>query len=191
MQTQHLDPSERLLGYSVGNPHPHRDKLPAHSGMLAHYMPSGITLHVLLDRCSPVDVHAFRAGERQFGLLPLRGGYIWLMRDGVASWDAPYCPAIEPPENQRLPWADADLGPQTRTGISIILVDERRIVRALKYVSASPDFTRKLAALHAAKLAEAPASRTAWDGEVNRYFARYPNPKDAFQHAVATSEAGE
>ena len=190
MQTQDYSASAHSIIYSVGCLHPYRDKLSAHSGMVAHYMPSGITLHVLMDRCTPDDVHVFRTGERRFGLLPMKGGYVWLMRDAVASWDAPYCPGIEPPENQHLPWTAASLGPQTCTAVMLILADEQRIVRALKDVSASPYFTRKLTFIHANALSEIPASRAAWDGEVDCYFSRYPEPNAAFRHAVVTSKAG-
>lgn len=81
--------------YCVGLPHPYREKLPRGTGMLAQYMRDGITMHVLLDKCSGADVQAFQVCERKFGLLPGHGGYIWLLRDGVTTWDAPYSPVIE------------------------------------------------------------------------------------------------
>src|ERR1700754_4244436 len=76
--------------YSVGNAHPYGDVLPRQQGMMAQYTPCGTTLHVLLHDCSTSDVLAFRTSGFRFGLVPLRGGYAWLMRDGVSSWDAPY-----------------------------------------------------------------------------------------------------
>ena len=172
--------------YTVGEPHPHAEALPRQQGMMALYTPGTITLHVLLDRFSQADVHAFRHGGAKFGLVPLRGGYAWLMRDGVAFWDAPYSPGIEPREKQRLPWPNDQRMPEFRATPVLILADERRIVRAMKRVTVSPDLTRTLANLHARALAEPPVSRCAWKSEIQRYFNVYSSPRQAFKHAVVT-----
>ncbi len=188
-QTSRINPF--FEAYGVGGLHPYRDALPSRSGMVAQYMPGGIVLHVLLDNCTDADVCAWRAGGRKFGLLPLRGGYVWLLTDAVAVFDAPYCPGIEPPENQALPWEASERGLEARAGITLILADERRVVRALKLVTVSPDFTRRLEAMHARTLASAPASRMAWDAEMERYFRAYPRPQAAFRHATATCRGGD
>jgi hypothetical protein len=177
--------------YTVGQPHPFAEALPRQQGMMALYTPGGITLHVLLNDCSQADVRAFRHGGAKFGLLPLRGGYAWLMRDDVACWDAPYSPGIEPLENQGLPWRDDQRTPESRATPVVILADERRIVRAMKLVSVSPDLTRKLTNLHARALAEPPASQFAWKAEMQRYFNAYSSPREAFKHAVVTCKGGD
>jgi hypothetical protein len=179
-----------FCAYAVGKPHPYADALPRQQGMLAQYTPGGISMHVLLNGCSQADVRAFKCGGATFGLLPLRGGYAWLMRDDVAHWDAPYSPGIDPPENQGLPWCDDELMPESRATLVLILADERRIVRAMKLVSVSPGLTRKLEKLHARALAERPASRCAWNAEMQRYFNAYSSPREAFKHAVATCKGG-
>ncbi len=177
--------------YAVGELHPYRDVLPRSQGMLAQDTPSGIIHNLLPTDCFRADVLAFQIIGSEFGLVPMRDGYAWLMRDGVATWDGPYCPRIEPSDDRELPWHDDELTKESRASISLILTEDRLVVRAIKIVSVSAALTRKLEVLHAKALAERPVCRDGWDAEMRRYFRAYSSPRKAFQHAVVTCKGGD
>jgi hypothetical protein len=177
------------ISIEVGLPHPFWSFLPHEEGMRAIYQPSGINLIITLNSCSASDIRSFKDDGLKFGLLRMSGGYCWLLRTGFATLDAPYSPCLEAPEIQAGPWFDQPHTPNTRVAIHLHVIDRKGIARVRKMVSVSPDFTRKLEAIHASSL-RADLTPGQWEREVNAYFRRYPDPRKAFQLAAVTSKGG-
>jgi hypothetical protein len=104
-------------------------------------------LVVFYERPTSAEVYAFRSGTCEFGLFT-RGNVIWLLsKFGDLPWqDHPFSWHLVPERERDLP--SADLEKQVRAMLQVVLVDAATgIVRVLRAVTWSPDFTR---AMHAA-----------------------------------------
>lgn len=181
-----------FIHIGLGQKHPLWAKLPSHDeGMTALYDRGKVTLFLILHDWSETDTSAFRGSGLKFGLLPMRGGYTWLLWTGMCVFDMPYTPWLEAPENREPPWSQGGLGAETRLLIDIHALDRTGAVRGLKATTVSPHFTRALAQAHRRAIAEGQDAAKTWDAEVQRYNARYRTPNDALKHAVATSKGGD
>ena len=143
--------SEQLDGLSqpayttlaVGCPHPLWAKLSSHGeGMTARCDGVGVTLFLILHDWSDADTLTFRSKGLKFGLLPIRGGYTWLLSTGLCVFDVPYTPWLEVPENREPAWSQGGLAAETRLFIDIHAMDQTGTVRGLKAATVSPHFTR-------------------------------------------------
>ena len=181
-----------FITLAVGRPHPLWAKLPSRDeGMTALYDEGGVTLILILHEWSDADTLAFRSKGLKFGLLPMRGGYTWLLWTGLCVFDMPYTPWLEAPEHREPAWSQGGLGAETRLFIKIHAIDQTGTVRVLKAATASPHFTRVLAQAHRRAIAEGQDAVATWHSEIQHYNARYKSPNEALKHAVVTSKGGD
>jgi hypothetical protein len=120
------------------------------------------------------EVEAVRSGEAEFGLVLGEDVLFLLYRFGEAiRWsDAPYTWHLVP-AGEREPPARRRSG-ESRALLTVVLVDaDRNLVRALRALTLSPEFTRTL---HAAIRRQAARVWTAeaYDAELRRAYARWP-----------------
>ena len=159
--------------------------------MLVVCEPTGILLLMSLSPCSDDDVEEFRANPVTFGLLPMKGGYCWLLRTALCTFDAPYCPGLEAPDRRALCWDIANMTERTRGLLQVDLVDNTGIVRAIRATTVSPDFTRAVIELHKAALVDERPTPTSWDIEIAGMYRRFPDPERALRAAAFTSVGGD
>jgi len=137
------------------------------------------------------EVEAVRRGEAEFGLVVSGDVIFFLYRFGEAiRWsDAPYSWHLVPPGERELPEPPATA--ETRALLSVVLVDaDRNMVRALRALTFSPDFTREL---HGAIREQAGRTWTvaAYDAELRRAYKRWPTTDLMLPAAVARCRGGE
>jgi hypothetical protein len=138
---------------------------------------------------SPDEVEAARIGPAEFGLYH-EGDQIILCyrfrpaagrKSGMPWSDAPYhigrLAAAGRPAAEAVPPPDpAGLSAEARQLLHVVLLDERGIVRVLRAVTLSPEFTR---ALYAAirDQASRPYDRAAYEAGLDRLYARYTSDR--------------
>jgi hypothetical protein len=145
---------------------------------------------------SPDEVEAVRAGPSEFGLfhqyeqiiLCYRFGAAPGRKSGVPWSDAPYhigrlAAAGRPAAESEPPPDPAGLSAESRQLLHVILLDERGIVRVLRAVTLSPEFTR---ALYAAIRGQAsrPYDRGRYEAELDRLYQTYTSDRLAAACAV-------
>lgn len=141
------------------------------------------------------EIRAVRQGAAEFALYHHEDLVVLLYRfgppgEGVPWSDAPYTWHLVPPEQRTLPPAGDELGPEARALLSVILVDAGTgIVRALRQVSLSPEFTR---ALHDAIREQAARtwSEPVYDAQVDMLYGRYPTTEALLAAARARTAGG-
>lgn len=170
---------------AVGERYP--GALPPQEGVLYEHSSAGHIVLSALEAPTAIEERAYKSGPCEFALVVDGSAILLLSRFGPLPWaDAPYSWHLVPADRRDLPSADLDA--EKRATIAITLVDlHSRLVRALRLVSVSPDFTR---ALHGAIRAQAAQSwsEAAYDADLARVFS---SPTDALvSRAVARSVGG-
>jgi len=139
---------------------------------------------------SATEVTAIRTGPCEFALYARQPLLVLCFRfKGAGGWsDAPYSWHLLPEEERDLP--SADLEEEKRAMLQVVLVDAATgIVRAIRMVSLSPEFTR---ALHAAirEQASAPWDSGAYDRALDELYQTHPSTDALVAAAAARSSGG-
>jgi hypothetical protein len=160
-----------MHAYEVGKPYSENRR---HWPELAQYNYRGGEHELVLFLARPTsdETQAVRRGDAELALFVERSLIVLLYRFGQAlPWsDAPYSIHLVPFEQRTLP---PETGPEEHALLQIILVDAGTgIIKAMRVVSMSPDFTQTL---HNAirKQFDQPFTRSAYNGELEKLFARY------------------
>jgi hypothetical protein len=149
-------------------------------------------LLMVMGRLTEEEVAAVRSGPCDFGLLVSGPVIFFLYRfgDEIPWSDAPYSlwlvPAserVEPPTEWR---------PDTRALLTVILVEqESAIVRVLRAVTFSPEFTM---AIHGQIWAQATMrwrGRERYDRTISEAYGKWPHTSDMIRDAQAITKGGE
>ena len=163
--------------YSVGKPyHPDRKVWPQANQL--NWMSGELELLLFFDRPSRHEIEAVRVGRSEFALYDLEELVVLSYRfDGkraeVPWFDAPYQWHLVPVEQRVPPPAPDELGPETRVGLHVVLVNAMGgLIEALRLVTLSPEFTRGLfAAIR--RQAAVPYVREAYDRSLHVLCQRY------------------
>jgi hypothetical protein len=130
-----------------GEPYP-RGQAPYPEGADYHFRSHGHELRIFLARAGRTRVEAVRRGPVEFGLLAERAGLFLIARFGPSlSFDCPYHwrRTAEATGDRTMPPASEGTSPAARATIAIVLVEAATgIVRAIREVSFSPEFTRAI-----------------------------------------------
>jgi hypothetical protein len=143
-------------------------------------------LVLFLNRPTSDEIQSVRRGRAEFALFVKHSLIILLYRfDPALPWsDAPYSIHLVPPEQRTVP-ARTSAGQMAL--LHIVLVDASSgITRALRVISMPPDFTQ---VLHKAiqEQAKLPFTRSAYNGELEALYQRYPSADLAKMAAVRFS----
>lgn len=147
-------------------------------------------LVLCLAELTETEVTAVREGEAEFALL-VSGDVIFLFYrfGGAIDWsDAPYSWHLVPPGQRELPLPPTS--DEGRAPLLAVLVDaDRNLVRALRALTLSPEFTR---ALHEAIRAQAarPWSADRYDAELRRAYDRWPTSEAMLRAATVRTKGG-
>jgi hypothetical protein len=147
-------------------------------------------LLLCLSQLNNSDVDAVREGEAEFALVVSRGVIFFLYHFGAAiPWsDAPYSWHLVPEAQRELPEMPATA--ETRALLSVVLVDaDLNIVRALRTVTLSPEFTRMLHAVIRAQAAR-PWSAPAYDNALSAAYTRWKTSEAMLAAAIARTKGG-
>ncbi|WP_424138522.1 hypothetical protein [Roseomonas chloroacetimidivorans] len=169
---------------SVGQPHPLLKPSPGQDGAIAEHDDMMWHLYLIVPRPEPSLIDAVEGGELGLGLLPITSrGWAWLLQilPGTVV-EATFAPALQHPANRRMPEA----GPEGAGRLMIELIDERGILRAIRFVSLPASLYRTVRVLYAEGLHSARTfSRRNWEAAMARYEADYSQAADALPHAIA------
>jgi len=176
--------------YKVGEPFVHgRTSLQHRAEYNFRFGQHGLLL--CLRRLREEEVRAVRVGQAEFGLM-LYGDVIFLLYrfgDGNLCGDAPYSWHLVPPDQQQLPEPPATA--ERQAVLQVILVDaDRNVVRALRAVTLSPDFTHTL---HEAirRQAGQPWDPAAYDKQLERAYQQHPTTADMLAACAVGCRGGD
>lgn len=163
--------------YEVGKPYLNHRSLP--EGAYYNYSHGTHELLLAIPRPSEPEVKAVRSAPSAFGLLVEPPIVALVYRfgpklDGEACYSWHRVRAADPTA-ATLPPAWEEGSPETRALLQVILADARTgIIRAMKGLTFSPEFTR---ALHKAiwEQAHAPSDPAGYDRAVADFYRRYPS----------------
>lgn len=104
---------------------------------------SGNILQIMLPDISAGELYALKKGRVKAGFLYENGDLLWLFTfydqtGAVLTLDAPFDIRLYPREAMRLPDIDS---PAQRLTIEIHVIDEKRIIRALRLITMPHDLT--------------------------------------------------
>lgn len=188
------DPLEQLepVELRLGAPHPYWHNAKMHSdGLKILLNASGFHLMFVLDPLSTMEATAMQKEGYRFGLVKMTGGYCFIVDTPVACFDGTFAPMLNHPDARALPDAERLMvEPSLRLALSIAVMDGRGIIRALRFTTVSPQFSRRLALWHEQGLRDwqGPA---AWDAEIARLQRRYARPQDALRDASVICKGGD
>lgn len=160
-----------MYTYEVGKPYvPGRRTWP--EVVQYNYRGGEHELVLFFNQPTAAEISDIRRGRAEFALYISGKQIVMLYRFGQSiPWsDAPYSIHLVPFEQRTLP---PETGPEEHALLQIILVDAGTgIIKAMRVVSMSPDFTQTL---HNAirKQFDQPFTRSAYNGELEKLFARY------------------
>lgn len=167
------EPPAGMTRYSVGGLYSTRRQW--QEGMDYNYRQGIHELRMFYRDPTKAEVQAVQMGTPRFGLLVDGPCIILLFRFGGQPWcDASYTWHRTPPEERKLPDVPAEGSPE-RTAMFTMLIDGNGgIIRAMRYCSLSPEFTR---ALHGAICDQA---ATPWDDKayMNHLLRLYEMPTE-------------
>ena len=130
--------------YSVGKPYnPARRSWPP--GSQYNFRAGAHELLFFFESPTEREVEAIRKGAAEFALVFEPPVIVLLFRfgEGIPWSDAPYTYHVLPAEQQQLPIDWEEGSPETRALIEIMLIScETGIIRAMRQVTFSPEFTR-------------------------------------------------
>jgi hypothetical protein len=180
--------------YQLGKPyHPDRKVWPECAQF--NFRGGELELVLFFDGPSAGEIEAVRTGRSEFALYDGDNLVVLCYRfEGKRAqvpWsDAPYQWHLLP-ESMRFPVPDpARLGPGARVILHVILVNATGgIIQALRQVTLSPEFSRRLyrAITHQAA---APWDRAAYDRQLESLYAGYPSTADLVKACRWTTEGG-
>jgi hypothetical protein len=168
----------------LGKPHPLWDGLRVkRESMQSVLTESGFLLLLIFDPLSEAEAASMRKAQYRFGVIKIRGGFSWLLDTPLGQFDQPYTPGLASPDRRELDEEDLLDNRLLRMALSVHTLDARGIVRALRFMTVSPQFSRTLARYHREGLREWTGA-AAWNEEIKRFYARYPTPGAAMRDAV-------
>jgi hypothetical protein len=178
-----------MIAVTVGNPLvPGRTSWPEQSDF--NLYDNGLELRLFFARPSAREVEDVRAGPCEFALRALGDVVFLLYRFGASvAWsDSPFSWWLVPEARRALPSA-VDTG-ETRAVLQVILADAASgIVRALRAVSLSPEFTRALLGAVRVQASTPWCGREDYDRQLAEAYRRYPT-SDALLAAATARTAG-
>jgi hypothetical protein len=175
-----------MIVIEVGEPYP-LNRTP-HDGAQYFYRQGFHSLALFITNPRPREMKAVQSGELRFALTPLQGppSLLFLLYTFPAAFpwsDATYHIQLEPPELR--PTLDTLSDDTKRLILSIVLIDRAtRIVKALRVVSFSAQFSRALNVIVRQQLDE-PFDREAYDAALARAYQQHPKPRDLLARRVA------
>lgn len=154
------------------------------------YYDAGHELRLFWSRPSEREIRSVKSGECEFGLLVEEGLVCLAYRFGAEPVsEAMYSWHLVPEDRRQTP---PETGPGSRAFLTTVLTDAATgIVRAIRAVSLSPDFTR---ALHRAIHEQAggpPIGTREYFGRARRIQERYPTSDDLMAAAAVRTKGGE
>jgi hypothetical protein len=158
----------------------------------AEYHYRGGCHELLLCFCHPTEdeIAAVRSGDSEFALLIYGLVIFFLYRfEKAIGWsDAPYSWHLVPADEQQLPPTLETTG--MRALVSVVLVDaDHNIVRALRTVALSPEFTRTLHAA-IAEQAAGPWNPGDFDAQSRSAYQSWPTTEQMLSRAIARTRGG-
>lgn len=157
-----------------------------------NFRDGGHELVLFYRRPTASEIQAVRTGKAEFALAVYESVLFFLSNFGGADhWDdAPFSIHLVPEAQRTIPPPPAT--PETRALLSVILVDAASgLVRAMRQLTLSPDFTAKLVGLIHAQAALPFPGQTRYDQQVAAYYRRYNSNQMATLAAVARCVGGE
>jgi hypothetical protein len=154
-----------------------------------NWLDSGPELRVFFAKPTPVEVAQFRTGSAGFGLVLSEGIVFMLAKFGTLAWmDAPFHHSMIP--TGRRPDLNQEFGPETRALLQSYLVDAATgILRVIRAVSLSPEFTRQLHTL-IVEQAKHPMTRGEYEAAVDTAYRNHPITKLMLAKSLITSKGG-
>lgn len=180
-----------MLVIEVGQPFP--TALPQQDGALYFYRDRFHALAICITNPRGREVKAVESGEVRFALTPLQGppSLLFLLYTFPAAFpwsDASYHIQLESADLR--PTLDSLSDESKRLILSIVLVDRATtLVRALRVVSFSAQFSRALNAIVRQQLNE-PFDRDKYDAALAWAYEQHPKPRDLLARRVAHCEGG-
>jgi hypothetical protein len=154
-----------------------------------NFRQGGFELVLFYDRPSLTEILEIQSHQAEFALV-VQGDVIFLLyRFGTAGlWsDAAYSYHLVPAAEQTPP---PELGESDRILLQIVLVDASTgVIKALRAVSLSPDFSQKLVAAIQAQI-EHPFDSASYDAQIARAYRQYPQSKGMLKLATARTVGG-
>ncbi|MGF9565583.1 hypothetical protein AAIH70_18905 [Neorhizobium sp. BT27B] len=114
----------------------------AHEGAAAHFLTDGGNiLQVAMTNVTRSEARSIRSGPMKAGIIVDGSLIFWVFEFGMLIFDAPFDARIVPPEARWLPDIKSN---QQRLAIEVHLVEtSTMIVRGIRYVTLSPELTRR------------------------------------------------
>jgi len=179
--------------YEVGKPYPGGLRL-RYDGSQYNYRAGSHELLLFIDRPRPAELRAMQEGPWEFALLVRPEVLFLLYKPGSMPWsDAPYSwwRVKERLPEEAVPPFELPT-PASRALLSVILVDTRDgIVRLIKAVTFSPEFSRLLHAAIGAQIDREEPPREEYEQAVARYYAIYWDSDDMLPAVAARCTGGE
>jgi hypothetical protein len=180
--------------YQVGKPyHPGRKIWPQTPQF--NYRGGECELVLFFDGATEAEIRAVRAGRAEFALYDRDGlvvlCYCFRHDQGGVPWsDAPYHYHLVP-EPERIPPPDsAKLSPETRAVLQVILVNATGgQIRAMRAVSLSPKFTRRLFNA-VGEQAAGPFNSGQYDSQLKALYHRFPTSNQLVEGCSIWCEGG-
>jgi hypothetical protein len=181
--------------FSVGSPYPGRRNRAFPERILYAWNGDGHNLTLFLAKPTVREIESARVGKAEFALV-VTGPVIWFLSKfgGSLPWsDSPYSIHLEregSADGIALP--PLDLTPAARYLCNIMLIEaDTTIVRVIRAVSFSPEFTRALhQAINTQAEQEWPGS-AAYDRAIAQAYQRYPSTELLLSFAFAQCVGGE
>jgi hypothetical protein len=135
---------ENLIKLKVGQPYPLKLTQTGEGAAAQFLLHGGNIMQILLDGISSEEVQAFKKGIIKAGFLFEKGCLLWLFKfhgknkQPLFTFDCPFDSTLIPRDDIALHSIKND---QERLAIEIHVVDENRIIRAMRYVTLSNRMT--------------------------------------------------
>lgn len=175
--------------YEVGKPFiAGKHKYP--EGCVFEFRQEGAFLCFFYDKPTQDEIHRIKGKEVNFAFTVLEGLIIFLCRFSGADWtDSIFNWHLYAEHQKVVPSALPTLA--SRLFLQIVLVDASTgIIRAIRGVSLSPDFTSKLYGAIVAQSTDIAITSLEQDKRTTIIYRKYPNSKDLLKIAIATCKGG-
>jgi hypothetical protein len=186
-----MSDSDKPMTVMLHTKHPLWDNLRVkHEGMQTVLTKSGFIVLLVFDPLSDSEAKQLQEATYRFGVLKMTGGFCFLVNTPIGEFDGPYAPGLAHPDLRKIPDEEALWdNRKVRLALTIHTLDGAGVVRALRFTTVSPEFSRTVANWHRSGLREW-AGPEAWDAEIKRFYARYPTPGAAMKDAI-TCKGGD
>lgn len=159
-----------------------------------NYTQSGHELRLFFSSPSPGEVRAVRKERCDFSLVVEGSAIILQYRfgdrptKGIPWSDASFSIHLVPEQYRRVP--EVDSNPEARAALQVLLIDaDTGILKALRFVTLSPDFTRALEGAIQAQALQPWPGRVSYERALQTLFAR-SSTQDLLRRAVARTRGG-